>query len=176
LVPQSQPSPSRVARILGAVRVTRRLPEAHYRRRRHGVHVESARTLGYWNRVQLDFSRPGKPVDKAFIEVFGTFRRECLASHWFLRLDDLQRTLQTLQDDYNNQRLLSGLADVPRPKFRAVGGSALGRRQIEFHRRSGLDSGRSDQPPRTGPFSAAPSSHMTRMSGTLQWHLFRHLS
>src|SRR5262247_3742683 len=28
-----------VARILGAVRVTRRLPEAHYRRQRHGVHV-----------------------------------------------------------------------------------------------------------------------------------------
>jgi hypothetical protein len=68
-----------------------------------------------------------------FIEVFGTFRRDCLASHWFLRLDDLQRTLQTLQDDYNNQRRLSGLADVPRPKFRASGGSALGR-QIEFHR------------------------------------------
>src|SRR5262245_45831529 len=89
---------------------TRRLPEAHCRRQRHVVHVESARTLGYWNRVQLDFSRPGKPVDKAFIEVFGTFRRECLASHWFLRLDDLQRTLQTLQDDYNNQRPLSGLA------------------------------------------------------------------
>src|SRR5215510_9589539 len=86
-----------------ALSVTRRLPETHYRRQR--------------NRVQLDFSRPGKPVDKAFIEVFGTFRRECLASHWFLRLDDLQRTLQTLRDDYNNQRLLSGLADVPRPKI-----------------------------------------------------------
>src|SRR5262249_23547795 len=101
-----------------------------------------------WTRVQLDFSRPGKPVDKAFIEVFGTFRRECLASHWFLRLDDLQRTLQTLQDDYNNQRLLSGLADVPRPKFRAGGGSALGRRQIAFRRSSVLDSVPSARLPR----------------------------
>ncbi|HKA73682.1 MAG TPA: hypothetical protein VKE26_17865, partial [Xanthobacteraceae bacterium] len=60
----------------------------------------------------------------------------------------LQRTLQTLQDDYNNQRLLSGLADVPRPKFRAGGGSALGRRQIEFHRPSGLDSVPSARLPR----------------------------
>ena len=145
-----------VARILGAVRVTRRLAEAHYRRQRHGVHVESARTLGYSNRVHLDFSRPGKPVDKAFIEVFGTFRRECLASHWFLRLDDLQRTLKTLQNDYNNQRLLSGLADVPRPKFRAGGGSVLGRRQIEVHRPSGLDSGRSDQPQELVPSARLP--------------------
>src|SRR5215831_18273100 len=76
----------------------------------------------------------GSPSTRRSSKCFGTFRRECLASHWFLRLDDLQRTLQTLQDDYNNQRLLSGLADVPRPKFRAGGGSALGRRQIEFHR------------------------------------------
>src|SRR5215475_3160037 len=61
----------------------------------------------------------GSPSTKMFIEVFGTFRRECLASHWFLRLDDLQRTLQTLQDDYN-------------------GGSALGRRQIDEHLVDGL--------------------------------------
>ncbi|QGQ27083.1 transposase [Gimesia benthica] len=24
----------------------------------------------YWNRVKLDFSRPGKPTDNAFIESF----------------------------------------------------------------------------------------------------------
>lgn len=33
----------------------------------------------YWNKVKLDFSRPGKPTDNAFIESFNArFRLECL--------------------------------------------------------------------------------------------------
>jgi putative transposase len=33
----------------------------------------------YWNKVELDFSRPGKPSDNAFIEAFNSqFRQECL--------------------------------------------------------------------------------------------------
>jgi len=37
----------------------------------------------------LDFSRPGKPTDNAFIEAFnGRFRAECLNAHWFLTLTD----------------------------------------------------------------------------------------
>ncbi len=41
----------------------------------------------YWNRVELDFSRPGKPTDNAHVEAFhGTLRRECLSQHWFLDL------------------------------------------------------------------------------------------
>lgn len=43
----------------------------------------------YFNGVKLDFSRPGKPTDNAFIESFnGKFRRECLNQHWFLSLED----------------------------------------------------------------------------------------
>ena len=35
----------------------------------------------------LDFSRPGKPTDNAFIEAFnGRLRAECLNAHWFLSL------------------------------------------------------------------------------------------
>lgn len=38
----------------------------------------------YENNVTLDFSRPGKPTDNPFIETFnGSFRNECLNSHWF---------------------------------------------------------------------------------------------
>jgi putative transposase len=34
-----------------------------------------------WNKVELDFSRPGKPGDNAHAEAFnGTFRRECLST------------------------------------------------------------------------------------------------
>lgn len=41
----------------------------------------------YQHGVMLDFSRPGKPTDNAFIEAFnGRFRAECPNAHWFLSL------------------------------------------------------------------------------------------
>ena len=40
----------------------------------------------YENVVRLDFSRPGKPTDNAFIESFnGRLRDECLNAHWSCR-------------------------------------------------------------------------------------------
>ena len=46
----------------------------------------------YENKVTLDFSRPGRPVDNAFIESFnGSFRDECLNTNWFLSLEDARR-------------------------------------------------------------------------------------
>jgi hypothetical protein len=43
----------------------------------------------YTRGVTLDFSRPGKPTDNAFIESFhGKLRAECLSAHWFMSLDD----------------------------------------------------------------------------------------
>lgn len=43
------------------------------------------------NSEVLDFSRPGKPMDNAFIEAFNArFRVECLNQHWFLNLGDAQ--------------------------------------------------------------------------------------
>ena len=50
------------------------------------------RNLDLWayaHGVTLDFSRPGKPTDNAYIEAFnGRFRAECLNAHWFLTLAD----------------------------------------------------------------------------------------
>lgn len=47
--------------------------------------------------VTLDFSRPGKPTDNAFIEAFnGRFRTECLNAHWFMTLDDARTKLKDL--------------------------------------------------------------------------------
>ena len=66
----------------------------------------------YWNRVKLDFSRPGKPTDNPFIEAFnGSLRRECLSQHWFVDLDDAQRTLHRWKDECNNVRPHSSLDD-----------------------------------------------------------------
>lgn len=49
-----------------------------------------SRDLDLWayaKGVTLDFSRPGKPTDNAYIEAFnGRFRADCLNAHWFLTL------------------------------------------------------------------------------------------
>ncbi len=49
----------------------------------------------YWNHVKLDFSRPGKPGDNAYIESFNArFRLECLNEHWFLSLEDAKEKVE----------------------------------------------------------------------------------
>ena len=59
----------------------------------------------YENGVTLDFSRPGKPTDNAFIESFnGSFRDECLNPNWFLSLDDAKRKISAWRDEYNFRR------------------------------------------------------------------------
>jgi putative transposase len=59
----------------------------------------------YQNDVIIDFSRPGKPTDNAFIESFnGKFRAECLNAHWFMSLDDARSKLEDWRRDYNEVR------------------------------------------------------------------------
>lgn len=59
----------------------------------------------YANDVTLDFSRPGKPTDNAFIEAFnGRFRAECLNAHWFMSLEDAAEKLEAWRRDYNEER------------------------------------------------------------------------
>ena len=66
----------------------------------------------YFNGVKLDFSRPGKPTDNAFIESFnGKFRQECLNQHWFLSLEDAQEVIDAWREDYNWHRPHSALGD-----------------------------------------------------------------
>ena len=59
----------------------------------------------YLNGVALDFSRPGKPTDNAFIEAFnGRLRQECLNESWFLSLDDAREKVEVWRQEYNRQR------------------------------------------------------------------------
>ena len=56
----------------------------------------------YWNKVKLDFSRPGKPTDNAFVESFnGKFSAECLNASWFLSLEDARPKCEAWRSDYN---------------------------------------------------------------------------
>ena len=64
----------------------------------------------YRNGVKLEFSRPGKPTDNAFIESFnGRLRQECLNQNWFTTLDDAQQIVEAWREDYNQLRPHSSL-------------------------------------------------------------------
>jgi putative transposase len=67
-----------------------------------------SRDLDLWaysRGVTLDFSRPGKPTDNAFIEAFnGRLRAECLNTHWFLTLADAAEKLENWRRYYNEVR------------------------------------------------------------------------
>jgi putative transposase len=81
----------------------------------------------YWNKVQLDFSRPGKPVDNSICEAFnGSLRRECLTRHWFASLEEANAELEIWREDYNNQRPHTSLGLQPPAHFR-VGGAFMPR-------------------------------------------------
>jgi len=64
----------------------------------------------YWNHVELDFSRPGRPSDNALFEAFNSrFRQECLNQHWFMSLEDARMKLSAWQLEYNTVRPHSAL-------------------------------------------------------------------
>lgn len=68
----------------------------------------------YQRNVILDFSRPGKPTDNAFIESFnGKFRAECLNTHWFMNLDDARLKIENWRRDYNEVRPHSSIGNQP---------------------------------------------------------------
>ena len=59
----------------------------------------------YANGVTLDFSRPGKPTDNAYVESFnGRLRDECLNAHWFLSLADAKAKIEAWRRQYNESR------------------------------------------------------------------------
>ncbi len=67
----------------------------------------------YLRSIDVDFIRPGKPVDNAHIESFnGRLRDECLNSKWFESLDDARQALQAWRRDYNEVRPHSALGNI----------------------------------------------------------------
>jgi transposase InsO family protein len=64
-----------------------------------------------WCGVKLDFSRPGKPIDDAYIEAFnGRFRAECVNAHWLPNLADAQKKTEDWFKYYNEERPHGGSA------------------------------------------------------------------
>ncbi len=82
----------------------------------------------YENGVVLDFSRPGKPTDNAFVESFnGRFRDECLNTHWFLSLADARAKIATWRRHYNESRPHTSLGWMTPKEFALSAGVNPGR-------------------------------------------------
>ena len=59
----------------------------------------------YHTQVKIDFSRPGKPTDNAYVESFnGTLRAECLDAHWFGDLAEARQRIESWRIEYNASR------------------------------------------------------------------------
>jgi putative transposase len=86
----------------------------------HGTEFQS-RALEDWayrRGVQLDFIRPGKPVENAFIESFnGRLRDECLNVHQFTSLVETQAIIEAWRVDYNQHRPHSSLGHLTPNEF-----------------------------------------------------------
>jgi len=87
-----------------------------------------SRDLDLWayaNNVTLDFSRPGKPTDNAFIEAFNSkVRSECLNAHWFMSLDDARSKLEDWRRYYNEERPHSGIGQMTPILLHNTGGAS----------------------------------------------------
>jgi putative transposase len=78
----------------------------------------------YQNKVTLDYSRPGRPIDNAHIESFnGSFRDECLNTNWFLSLEDAREKIEAWRIEYNNFRPHSSLGNMTPAEYAAEYGS-----------------------------------------------------
>jgi putative transposase len=79
----------------------------------------------YLNGVELDFSRPGKPTDNAFIEAFnGRLREECLNENWFLSLEDAREKVELWKQEYNKRRPHGALGNLSPEEFIMAGALA----------------------------------------------------
>lgn len=59
----------------------------------------------YRQSIKLDFIRPGKPNDNAFVESFNDkFRDECLNENQFLTLQEAQTIIEAWRKDFNEGR------------------------------------------------------------------------
>jgi len=113
----------RVAGVLDRVIEERGVPEA--------ITVDNGpefagRVLDEWAHrkgIKLDFIRPGKPVENAYVESFnGRLRDECLNEHNFTMLADARETIEAWGLDYNEARPHTALDGLTPAEFRRQSG------------------------------------------------------
>jgi len=111
-----------VVDLLERIRIKRKAPKS-IRVDKGPEFVSKSLDLWAWQRdVALDFSRPGKPTDNAFVESFhGRLRDECLSVNWFLSLEDARAKISSWRKDYNEFRPHSSLGNRTPSEFARTG-------------------------------------------------------
>lgn len=72
----------------------------------------------YNHKINLDFSRPRKPTDNAFIESFNNrVRQELLNPHWFTSVADARKKAAAWRKDYNGIHPHSSLGHLAPKDF-----------------------------------------------------------
>jgi putative transposase len=80
----------------------------------------------YRNGVKLNFIRPGKPIENAYIESFiGRFRDECLNENWFISLKDARDIIERWRIDYNEDRPHTSLGGLSPLEYARDNGKIL---------------------------------------------------
>ena len=101
----------------------------------------------YAHNVRLEFIRPVKPVENAFIESFnGRLRDECLNVHVFASTSEAQQVLDAWRRDYNQVRPHSALQDRTPAEMGALWVDSRDARESTAVREDGIET------EITGPF------------------------
>lgn len=104
---------ARVARVLEEVAATRGAPGAIMVDNGPEFSGKALDGWAYQRGVKLNFIRPGKPIENAFVESFnGKLRGECLNQHWFIDLDDARARVEAWRIEFNEARPHSALAGM----------------------------------------------------------------
>lgn len=108
----------RVARVLDRIAIHRSLPKSIVCDNGPEFAGKALDAWAHSKGITLDFIRPGKPVENAYIESFnGKFRDECLNSEIFLSLKDAQAKIENWREDYNCNRPHSSLGNLTPMEF-----------------------------------------------------------
>lgn len=114
-------SGERIVRVLEEVIAQRGTPRAIVCDNGPEFQSRALNAWAYQRGVALQFIRPGKPVENAYIESFnGRLRDECLNQHLFLSLADARRQIEEWRLSYHSARPHSGLAGRTPDEFTAA--------------------------------------------------------
>jgi len=107
-----------VVRVLNRMKQHRGVPKVLFCDNGSEFTSQAIDLWAYQNGMKIDFSRPGKPTDNAFVESFnGTFRAECLNAHWFETLAEAKRLIEAWRQEYNESRPHRSLSDRTPTEF-----------------------------------------------------------
>jgi putative transposase len=114
----------RVVSVLDRLSETRGLPEVITIDNGPEFAGKALDEWAYRKGVKLNFIRPGKPIENAFVESFnGRFRDECLNTNWFLSVKHAREVIEEWRRDYNEVRPHSSLkGNTPREYAEAAVG------------------------------------------------------